>query len=164
VNSECLRDRQGTSVIWTAECSKKRWAPPPSSSSALKAFHVNDIVIMRLVAVGVLRIVRNSGFLFFQSALRCCPSGSRLAGKQPSWTAKLLANPELLCSKVREEARELAQTLEAKEGRRRTASEAADLIYHALVLLNHEGVAVSEVMRELRRRFGVSGVAEKASR
>jgi phosphoribosyl-ATP pyrophosphohydrolase/phosphoribosyl-AMP cyclohydrolase len=86
------------------------------------------------------------------------------AGGKQSWTAKLLANPDLLCSKVREEAGELAMTLECAEGRSRTASEAADLFYHALVLLNHEGVAVSDVMRELRRRFGVSGVAEKASR
>jgi phosphoribosyl-AMP cyclohydrolase / phosphoribosyl-ATP pyrophosphohydrolase len=86
------------------------------------------------------------------------------AGGKPSWTAKLLANPKLLCSKVREEADELAATLEDKEGQSRTASEAADLFYHALVLLNHEGVAVSDVMRELRRRFGVSGVTEKATR
>lgn len=37
---------------------------------------------------------------------------------------------------VREEAGELCQTLEADEGRERAASEAADLLYHAMVLLN----------------------------
>jgi phosphoribosyl-ATP pyrophosphohydrolase len=58
------------------------------------------------------------------------------AGGKPSWTARLLANPELLCSKVREEAGELCQTLEAGEGKERAASEAADLFYHAMVLLN----------------------------
>jgi phosphoribosyl-AMP cyclohydrolase / phosphoribosyl-ATP pyrophosphohydrolase len=58
------------------------------------------------------------------------------AGQKPSWTAKLAANPELLCKKVREEAGELCQTLEQDEGKERTASEAADLLYHALVLLN----------------------------
>lgn len=57
-------------------------------------------------------------------------------GIKPSWTAKLLANPELLCKKVREEAAELCQTLEESEGKERAASEAADLIYHAMVLLN----------------------------
>ena len=57
-------------------------------------------------------------------------------GGKPSWTAKLLANPELLCKKVREEAGELCQTLEQGEGAERAASEAADLIYHAMVLLN----------------------------
>ena len=65
---------------------------------------------------------------------------------------------------MREEAGELCQTLEAGEGRERTVSEAADLLYHTMVLLNHEGVEVGEVMRELRRRFGTSGVAEKAAR
>lgn len=59
-----------------------------------------------------------------------------LPGQKPSWTAKLAANPELLCKKVREEAGELCQTLEQDEGPERAASEAADLFYHALVLLN----------------------------
>ena len=58
------------------------------------------------------------------------------AGGKPSWTARLLADPELLCRKVREEAGELCQTLEEGEGRERAASEAADLLYHAMVLLN----------------------------
>jgi len=43
-----------------------------------------------------------------------------------------------LCKKVREEAGELCQTLEADEGKERAASEAADLIYHAMVLLNKQ--------------------------
>ena len=60
----------------------------------------------------------------------------RFAGGKPSWTAKLLNNPELLCKKVREEAGELCQTLEQDEGSERAASEAADLLYHSLVLLN----------------------------
>ena len=58
------------------------------------------------------------------------------AGEKPSWTARLLSNPELLCDKVREEAGELCQTLKQKEGPHRAASEAADLLYHSLVLLN----------------------------
>lgn len=87
-----------------------------------------------------------------------------LADSKPSWTAKLLANPALLCSKVREEAGELCETVENGEGHERTVSEAADLLYHAMVLLRHEGVELEQVARELRRRFGVSGVDEKASR
>ncbi len=42
----------------------------------------------------------------------------------------------MLCKKIREEASELCQTLEAEEGPERVASEAADLLYHSLVLLN----------------------------
>lgn len=61
-----------------------------------------------------------------------------MPGVKPSWTAKLLADPQLLCKKVREEAGELCQTLEADEGKERAASEAADLFYHAMVLLNKQ--------------------------
>lgn len=85
-------------------------------------------------------------------------------GDKPSWTAKLIANPELCCKKVREEAGELCQTWEANEGKERAASEAADLIYHAMVLLNVQGVSLEEVSAVLRSRFGTSGVEEKASR
>ncbi|KAL4445784.1 hypothetical protein ABPG77_008983 [Micractinium sp. CCAP 211/92] len=83
---------------------------------------------------------------------------------KPSWTARLLSNPELLCKKVREEAGELCQTLEQDEGRERAASEAADLFYHAMVLLNAQGVSLEEVSKVLRSRFGTSGIEEKAAR
>ena len=85
-------------------------------------------------------------------------------GKKPSWTARLINNPDLLCKKVIEEAGELCQTLQENEGRERTASEAADLIYHAMVLLNVQGVSLEEVCAVLRSRFGTSGIEEKASR
>jgi phosphoribosyl-AMP cyclohydrolase / phosphoribosyl-ATP pyrophosphohydrolase len=85
-------------------------------------------------------------------------------GEKPSWTAKLINNPELCCKKVREEAGELCQTWEANEGKERAASEAADLIYHAMVLLNVQDVSLEEVCAVLRSRFGTSGIEEKASR
>ncbi|GIL61024.1 hypothetical protein Vafri_15397 [Volvox africanus] len=85
-------------------------------------------------------------------------------GSKPSWTARLLGNPELLCKKIREEAGELCQTLEADEGRERAASEMADLLYHSMVLLNLQGVEMEEVLRVLRKRFTQSGIEEKASR
>lgn len=84
--------------------------------------------------------------------------------EKPSWTAKLLGNPELCCKKVREEAGELCQAHEEKEGKERAASEAADLLYHAMVLMNIEGITLEDVNRELRRREGTSGILEKASR
>jgi phosphoribosyl-ATP pyrophosphohydrolase/phosphoribosyl-AMP cyclohydrolase len=93
------------------------------------------------------------GFFFF-----------RYSEAKPSWTSKLLSNPELLCKKIREEAGELCQTLEASEGPERAASEAADLLYHAMVLLNLQGVPMEDVMRVLRKRFNQSGVEEKAAR
>ncbi|KFM27014.1 Histidine biosynthesis bifunctional protein hisIE, chloroplastic [Auxenochlorella protothecoides] len=85
-------------------------------------------------------------------------------GAKPSWTAKLLSNPELLCSKIREEAGELCATWEEDEGRERTVSEAADLLYHAMVFLNHQGVSLEEVSATLRQRFAISGLVEKAAR
>jgi len=60
-------------------------------------------------------------------------------GAKPSWTRKLLDDPELLCSKVREEADELARAWEDKEGKEAAASEMADVLYHAMVLLNKQG-------------------------
>ena len=85
-------------------------------------------------------------------------------GEKPSWTAKLLATPELCCKKVVEEAGELCETWEKQEGKERTASEAADLLYHAMVLLNVQGVSLEEVSAVLRSRFGTSGIEEKESR
>ncbi|GLC49223.1 hypothetical protein PLESTB_000196100 [Pleodorina starrii] len=86
------------------------------------------------------------------------------AVSKPSWTARLLSNPELLCKKIREEAGELCQTLEANEGRERAANEMADLMYHSMVLLNLQGVEMEEVLRVLRKRFTQSGIEEKAAR
>lgn len=83
---------------------------------------------------------------------------------KPSWTARLLSNPELLCKKIREEAGELCQTLEASEGPERAASEMADLMYHSMVLLNLQGVPMEDVLSQLRKRFAQSGIAEKAAR
>ena len=57
-------------------------------------------------------------------------------GAKPSWTRRLLEDPELLCSKIREEAGELCETYEKDEGKERAASECADVLYHAMVLLN----------------------------
>jgi phosphoribosyl-ATP pyrophosphohydrolase len=42
--------------------------------------------------------------------------------------------------------------------------EAADVLFHLLVLLAHKGVALEKVLAELERREGTSGLAEKASR
>ncbi|KAL3162363.1 hypothetical protein ABBQ32_010044 [Trebouxia sp. C0010 RCD-2024] len=89
---------------------------------------------------------------------------SQDAGSKPSWTAKLAGNQGLLCSKIREEAGELCETLEGKEGQERAACEMADLLYHSMVLLHVQDVPIERVLKELRRRFGTSGIDEKAAR
>ena len=81
-----------------------------------------------------------------------------------SWTAKLLAAaPELPVKKLIEEAGEVS--IEAIKGDAPALTrEAADLIYHLLVVMAASGVKASDVWAELERRQGQSGLDEKASR
>jgi phosphoribosyl-ATP pyrophosphohydrolase/phosphoribosyl-AMP cyclohydrolase len=81
-----------------------------------------------------------------------------------SYTARLLAGGvDAAGAKVTEEAGEFVQAA-AAETDERVVSEAADLIYHAMVLLACREVSLERVADELARRFGVSGLVEKASR
>jgi phosphoribosyl-ATP pyrophosphohydrolase len=86
------------------------------------------------------------------------------ADPDTSWTAKLLAKgPEKCAEKFGEEAVEAI--IEAVRGDRdRLTSEAADVLYHFLVMLAARDVTLAEVLAELDRRHGVSGLAEKAMR
>jgi len=88
----------------------------------------------------------------------------RGADPDSSWTAKLLAKgPEKCAEKFGEEAVEAI--IEAVKGDRdRLASEAADVIFHLLVMLAARGVSLADVEAELARREGRSGLAEKAAR
>ena len=90
----------------------------------------------------------------------------RRRGDSPdqSWTAKLLAAaPELPVKKLIEEAGEVS--IEAIKGDAPALTrEAADLIYHLLVVMAASGVKASDVWAELERRQGQSGLDEKASR
>lgn len=86
------------------------------------------------------------------------------ADPNTSWTAKLLASgPEKCAAKFGEEA--IEAIIEAVKGdRARLTSEAADVIYHLLVMLAARDVTLADVLAELERREGASGVAEKALR
>jgi len=88
----------------------------------------------------------------------------RGADPESSWTAKLLSRgPEKCAEKFGEEAVEAI--IEAVRGdRTRLTSEAADVLFHLLVMLAARGVTLAEVLAELERREGVSGIKEKASR
>ena len=81
-----------------------------------------------------------------------------------SWTAKLLAaGPEKAAQKFGEEAVEAV--VEAVRGdRARLTAEAADVLYHLLVMLQTRDIPLAAVLEELARREGVSGLAEKAAR
>ncbi len=86
------------------------------------------------------------------------------ADPETSWTAKLLAKgPEKCAEKFGEEAVEAI--IEAVKGdRARLTSEAADVLFHLLVMLAARDVTLAEVLTELERREGTSGLAEKAAR
>ena len=70
--------------------------------------------------------------------------------KEGSYVSGLLASGKVL-EKLDEEARELAEAAREKE-KGAITHEAADLIFHTLVLLAESGVKLEEVMEELRRR------------
>lgn len=86
------------------------------------------------------------------------------ADPETSWTAKLLAKgPEKCAEKFGEEAVEAI--IEAVKGdREKLTYEAADVLYHLLVMLAARDVTLDEVLAELDRRHGTSGLAEKAAR
>ncbi|MFN3722280.1 MAG: phosphoribosyl-ATP diphosphatase [Paracoccaceae bacterium] len=97
---------------------------------------------------------------------RLCATISSRKGADPesSWTAKLLAKgPEKCAEKFGEEA--IEAIIEAVKGdRAKLAAEAADVLYHLLVMLAARDVPLADVLAELDRREGVSGLAEKAAR
>ena len=86
------------------------------------------------------------------------------ASADRSYTARLLADgPALAAKKLGEEAVEAA--IAAVQGNRADlVGEAADVLYHLLVVLRAGGVSLDEVMAELKRRTAQSGLDEKASR
>ena len=88
----------------------------------------------------------------------------RGADPAESWTAKLLSQGPAKCAeKFGEEAVEAV--IEAVRGDREALTrEAADVLYHLLVMCAARGVTLAEVEAELARREGTSGVAEKARR
>jgi len=79
--------------------------------------------------------------------------------KRGSYTNLLLADPELARHKVLEEASELAVAAKGQK-RARVVEEAADLLYHALVVLASRGVRLDEVREELERRHRPVGKIE----
>ncbi len=86
------------------------------------------------------------------------------ADPETSWTAKLFAKGEnTILKKVVEEAGEFAFAVK-DDDEDEIVYEAADLTYHVLVALGYKNVSPDRIKQELARRFGMSGIAEKASR
>ncbi len=83
---------------------------------------------------------------------------------EKSYTVSLMAKGlDAVLKKVGEEATELV--IAGKGGKQEEiVYEAADLFFHTLLLLGYYDITPEEVYRELRRRFGISGITEKEAR
>lgn len=88
----------------------------------------------------------------------------RTADPETSWVAKLNARGvPVIARKLGEEA--IETVVAALSGsREELVGEAADTLFHLLVLLDAKGVSLDDVYAELDRREGTSGIAEKAAR
>jgi phosphoribosyl-ATP pyrophosphohydrolase len=80
-----------------------------------------------------------------------------------SWSARLIADPQLAAKKLAEEAVEAALAA-ARRDKAALTAESADLVYHWLALLAAMNVSLDDVAAVLEAREGTSGIEEKASR
>jgi phosphoribosyl-ATP pyrophosphohydrolase len=87
---------------------------------------------------------------------------------QASYVARLLhQGPDAFLKKIGEEATEVvmaAKDAEHGADRQRIVAEVADLWFHTMIALSHYGLAPADVIAELHRRAGTSGIEEKALR
>ena len=87
---------------------------------------------------------------------------------QTSYVARLLhKGPDAFLKKIGEEATEVvmaAKDLDHGGDKTKLVGEVADLWFHCLIALAHYGLHPSDVIAELRRREGISGIEEKALR
>ena len=86
---------------------------------------------------------------------------------EKSYTTKLLKGGiGAIGEKIVEESMEVIEAAEesGEAGREHFIREVGDLVYHLLVLMRHQNCSLAELDTELHRRFGVSGLEEKASR
>jgi len=83
------------------------------------------------------------------------------SSEHESYTKKLLMDNNLCREKVMEEINELVEALTTKK---KEVHEAADVVYHLLVLLEANNIKIEDVLGELKNRQGTSGLVEKANR
>jgi phosphoribosyl-ATP pyrophosphohydrolase len=88
----------------------------------------------------------------------------KLASPESSYVAKLFSKGEdAMLKKIGEEATEVILASKAGD-KSHLVYETADLWFHCMVLLAQHGLSASDVLQELARREGLSGIAEKESR
>ena len=86
------------------------------------------------------------------------------ADPESSYVAKLYAKGlDAILKKIGEEATETVMAAKDADPQK-IIYETADLWFHSMVLLSQQGLRPEQVLTELQRRFGLSGIAEKAAR
>ncbi len=88
----------------------------------------------------------------------------KAADPEQSYVARLMhKGVEKINSKITEEAGEVCQAA-LEDDHAHLVYEICDLLFHTFVLAGHRGVSLGEIRAELDRRFGTSGLTEKAGR
>jgi phosphoribosyl-ATP pyrophosphohydrolase len=91
-------------------------------------------------------------------------AGRKRAAPESSYVARLFSKGEdAILKKVGEEATEVILASKAGD-KTHLVYETADLWFHCMVLLAQHGLSAADVLNELERREGLSGIAEKESR
>ncbi|MAU19997.1 MAG: phosphoribosyl-ATP diphosphatase [Martelella sp.] len=101
---------------------------------------------------------------FTLADLEAIVSTRAAASPEESWTAKLVAGGQRKAAKKLGEEAVEAVIAAIAEDRENLVEESADLLFHLLVVLKIADIPLSDVMDELARRTGQSGLAEKAGR
>ena len=129
----------------------------------------NDVYCLDVEEIIDLQRVLETGseFLIEADAVEIASRNSDLISIQPCSLKHRCGGVEKIGAKIVEEAAEVveaAREMSDPSGREHVVHEAVDLIYHLFVLLGHQDIAISEIEAEVARRFGVSGLDEKAAR
>ena len=101
---------------------------------------------------------------FTLADLEAIVSTRAAASPEESWTAKLVAGGQRKAAKKLGEEAVEAVIAAIAEDRQNLVEESADVLFHLLVVLKIADIPLSDVMDELARRTGQSGLAEKAGR
>ena len=80
----------------------------------------------------------------------------RNSNPEKSYTSQLLSNKKMNVAKLNEEVKELIEAIQKNDNQ---VHEAADVLYHLLVLLEGSGVKIEDVMQELKKRQ--NGIRQK---
>lgn len=165
MNDEALRETQKTGFVTFFSRSKKRlWKKGETSGNVLRFISAfsdcdGDALLIRAIPMGpTCHTGRQSCFDTCESALETVGilietiRTRAVAGSKDSYTKQLLSGGiAAYGAKVLEEAEEVVCAAR-NEGKKRTTEEAADLLYHLLVLLQGEGIGLEDVASELRQR------------